>query len=219
MTDQQQQSQQHPDRDRLTGHEYDGIKEYDNPLPGWWVWLFTVCTLVAIPYVMWYHLGAGPSIEDSLDAEVAANAARFLAKFGDLEPDEATILEYRSDAAAMAAMEGLFKGKCAQCHVADGSGDVGPNLTDEYWINVSSVTDIATILTKGVVAKGMPAWDRQLTQTQIVLLSAYVAQLRENPVVGGKEPQGEFVQPWAPATIEIVIDEGEADAAPDERQP
>ncbi|UCD75939.1 MAG: c-type cytochrome [Phycisphaerales bacterium] len=219
MTEQEQQSQQHPDRDRLTGHDYDGIEEYDNPLPGWWVWLFTLTIIFAIPYVMWYHLGAGPSIQDNLDAEVEAYGAQLLAIYGDLQPDAPTILDLRSDQAAMAGMAGLFKGKCAQCHVADGSGDVGPNLTDDYWINVRDVTDIATVLTQGVVAKGMPAWDRQLTQTQIVLLSAYVAQLRDNPVAGGKAPQGEFVEPWPQTTIEIVVDEEEPESGTDERLP
>jgi cytochrome c oxidase cbb3-type subunit 3 len=98
----------------------------------------------------------------------------------------------------MTGMAGLFRGKCAQCHLADGSGNVGPNLTDDSWINVRTVTDIPKLLQEGVVTKGMPAWGDQLTETQIVLLSSYVAQLSRNPVAG-KEPQGDPIPPWPAA--------------------
>jgi cytochrome c oxidase cbb3-type subunit 3 len=192
------------EKDRLLDHEYDGIREYDNPLPGWWVWLFWATIIFCIPYVMWYHLGVGPSIHDKLDDEIAAYGEQIIATFGELAPDEQTIVAYMDRPEAMAAMASLFKGKCAQCHMADGSGSVGPNLTDNRWINVTQAADIATVIAQGGrPGKGMTAWEGQISETQIVLLSSYVAQLGRNPVDGKPaEPDSRVVDPWPPVAPE-----------------
>jgi cytochrome c oxidase cbb3-type subunit 3 len=197
--------------DELLDHDFDGIREYDNPLPGWWVWLFIGTIIFCVPYVMWYHLGKGDSIHEAYDADLVAYQEALIAQFGDLTGDEATIIEKMNDAGAMAAMAGSFKAKCARCHKADGSGIVGPNLTDEYWLNVKNVEDIYTILTEGLVSKGMPAWSNEFTDTQRVLLSSYVAKMRETPLAG-KEPQGEAIAPW-PTLEELSADDtGTGDA-------
>jgi cytochrome c oxidase cbb3-type subunit 3 len=189
----------HGERDRLFDHEFDGIREYDNPLPGWWMLLFALTILFCGPYILYYHFGVGPSIEAKLEAEHEAYATRLLATYGDLEPDRDTLLRYMDDQVVMTGMAGLFRGRCAQCHLADGSGSVGPNLTDDAWINVTQVTDIPRIVAQGVPAKGMPAWGDRLTETQVVLLSSYVAGLRRRPV-SGKEAQGRHIPPWDAAT-------------------
>ena len=181
--------------DQVFEHEYDGIQEYDNPLPRWWVALWAISIAFCFPYLLYYHVGPGPSIIDNLDAENAAFAARLLETYGELKIDEGTILTYMHDETAMLGISGLFKGKCAQCHLADGSGNVGPNLTDDHWINVKQVTDISRIVSEGLATKGMPAWGDRLSETQIVLVSAYVAGLRENPVEG-KPAEGEVQPPW-----------------------
>lgn len=186
------------ERDKLFDHAYDGIREYDNPMPGWWVWMFWLTIIFCIPYVMWYHIGLGPSVEDDYQGELAAYAQQLMETYGELEPDEATILRFMDDPVAMTGMSGLFKSKCAQCHLADGSGNVGPNLTDDQWINVKELTDIYTILQEGVVAKGMPKWEGKLTKTEMVLLSAYVAQLRRDPLPG-RPAQGSKIPPWPEA--------------------
>ena len=182
----------------LLDHEYDGIREYDNPLPGWWIWLFIGSILFCLPYVMWYHLGQGDSIDALYNKELAAYNESVLRQFGLLEDDQATLLKTMEDEAALASMAPLFKGKCAQCHRADGSGDIGPNLTDDSWLHVGQLTDIPSILRNGVPEKGMPAWGAKFSQTQIVLLSSYVAKLRSHPIKppAGKGPQGEPIAPW-----------------------
>jgi cytochrome c oxidase cbb3-type subunit 3 len=186
------------DQDLLLDHDYDGIQEYDNPLPGWWSTLFWLTILFCLPYISWYHIGVGPSVHDKLDAEIAAYAEQLLATYGDLEADEPTMLRFMDDDVAMTGMAGLFKGKCAQCHVADGGGNIGPNLTDDAWLNVKTLTDIAEVVRNGVDGKGMPAWGDKLTETQIVLISAYVARLRRTPVPG-KGPEGSVIPPWPDA--------------------
>jgi cytochrome c oxidase cbb3-type subunit 3 len=189
---------QDQERDKLFDHEYDGIREYDNPMPKWWIYIFLGTAIFCYPYIIYYHFGQGPSVHDQLEAERQAYAQQLLATYGDLQPDESTLVQYMHDDVAMTGMAGLFKGKCAQCHLADGSGSVGPNLTDDRWIHVKQITDIADILTEGKAGKGMPAWGDRLTQTQIVLLSSYVAQLSAKPVPG-KEPQGDPIAPWPEA--------------------
>ncbi|MCP3903919.1 MAG: cytochrome C oxidase Cbb3 [Planctomycetes bacterium] len=187
-----------PQRDKLFEHEYDGIREYDNPMPGWWVAIFWLTILFAFPYITWYHVGKGDSVHDNYEAELAAYAQQLLATYGELEADEPTILRFMDDSVAMTGMASLFKSKCTQCHLADGSGNVGPNLTDDHWINVKTLTDIYSVINEGVIAKGMPEWQGKLTDTEIVLLSAYVAQLRRNPLPD-KAPQGDPIAAWPEA--------------------
>ncbi len=196
--------------DPLLDHEYDGIREYDNPMPGWWVWMFILTTLFAVPYVMWYGMGLGPSIHDNLEAEQVAFAEQLMAMYGDLEADQPTIITYMNEDAAMIGMSSLFKNKCAQCHRADGRGEVGPNLTDDYWVHVNTIVDIAEVIETGRDDKGMPAWGDKLSKTQIVLLSSYVAQLRRQPLEG-KDPEGKEIAPWpdeAPGETPDASDNG-----------
>ncbi|MDH3626394.1 MAG: c-type cytochrome [Acidobacteriota bacterium] len=189
-------------RDRLLDHNYDGIQEYDNPMPAWWIWLFVLPVLFAYPYILHYHFGSGPSIHDKLDKEIAAYANQLLATYGELAPDRKTILSFRTDETAMTGMSSLFRGRCAQCHLADGSGNVGPNLTDDHWKNVTTVTDIPGLIRDGLPVQGMPAWGDRLTETQIVLLSSYVARLRDQPVAG-KNPEGDPIPPWDEIPAEV----------------
>jgi cytochrome c oxidase cbb3-type subunit 3 len=208
------------ERDKLFDHEYDGIREYDNPMPGWWVWLFVASIFFSIFYMIWFHF-PGPdlkqerSIYGAYDAELAAFAEQLIATYGDLEPTQQTILTYMQDDKAMAGMRSLFKGKCAKCHGADGSGEIGPNLTDDYWINVTKVTDIAEVITNGRLEQGMPVWGEQLAQTQIVLLASYVATLREHPVPGKPpEPNAKKIPPW-PTREKVSDDESSASSGED----
>jgi cytochrome c oxidase cbb3-type subunit 3 len=179
----------------LMDHEYDGIREYDNPLPAWWTWTWIATIVFCVPYVFWYHLGEGPSLDDKYQAELEAFAAKLVETYGDLEATPETIASFMHDPVAMSGMASQFRGKCAQCHLEDGSGQVGPNLTDDAWLHVSDLTDIVKVLQEGVPQKGMPAWGDQFTDTQLVLMAAYVASLREAPK-DGKEPQGSVIPPW-----------------------
>jgi len=192
-----------PERDPLLNHEYDGIQEFDNPLPGWWVWIFWITILFCIPYVMWYHIGLGPSIHDKYERELAVFAEQLMATYGDLQADDATIRSFMDDSIAMTGMASLFRSRCAQCHLSDGSGSVGSNLTDAHWLHVRTLPDIFDVISKGVPEKGMPGWEDSLSQTQMVLLSAYVAQLGREPRPG-RPPEGAIRSPWPPAPPETA---------------
>jgi len=201
-----------PERDPLLDHEYDGIREFDNPLPGWWVWIFWITILFCIPYIMWYHIGLGPSIHDRYERELAAYAEQLMATYGDLEPDDATIRRFMDDSVAMTGMASLFRSRCAQCHLSDGSGSVGSNLTDAHWLHVRTLPDIYSVIAKGVPDRGMPGWEETLSPTQLVLLSSYVAQLGRNPKPG-RPPEGAIRSPWPPLPPD---DDAGAEPAPED---
>jgi cytochrome c oxidase cbb3-type subunit 3 len=178
-------------------HEYDGIHEYDNPLPGWWTWLFILSVVFSVLYVGYYHIGIGPSVEDKYQSEAAAYVESLISKLGDIRADNATILEYKDNADWMAATGGMFVGNCAQCHAADGGGNVGPNLTDGYYKNIKEPRDIFRVITEGVPAKGMQAWEDRLSEPQRILLAAYVASLRDTTPVSPKEREGDAIPAWS----------------------
>jgi len=198
--------------DELLDHEYDGIREYDNPTPGWWHLIFWASILVCFPYVLFWHFSPmGWSEHEGYDASVAAYYRAQFAKFGDLTADEATIAGLMANENYMNSVAGTFIGKCASCHGQDGKGLVGPNLTDDAYINVKSLPDIYKTINEGVTLKGMPAWGRQLPNTEVVLLSAYVASLRGSGDGGGKAPEGEIAAPW-PEAEPLVFETETAEA-------
>ena len=97
----------------------------------------------------------------------------------------------------MQAGAGLFKANCAVCHGADGGGGTGPNLCDDSFLNVKKPEDIFTVISGGVVQKGMPAWNARFGEAQMVLLSSYVAHLRGTSPAAPKAPQGNAIAAWA----------------------
>ncbi len=172
------------------GHEYDGIKEYDNPLPRWWVNMFWATFVLALGYVAYYASGRGPSVAEDYVAEVAA-AREIEAKqaLGN-EVNEEALAKLAGNAALMQDARGIFQARCASCHKERGQGGIGPNLTDGYWIHgKGNLIDIYKVVNEGVQAKGMPTWGRQLTPIELAKVVAYVGTLR-NTNFPGKAPEG-----------------------------
>jgi cytochrome c oxidase cbb3-type subunit 3 len=180
----------------LMDHEYDGIREFDNPLPSWWSWIFAVSVIFSLVYYAYYHMGVGPTIHDKYQTEVAAHVEKLLAQLGDIQADNATILDYSRNTEWMAAARGMFVGNCSQCHATDGGGNVGPNLTDDQFINVKEPKDIFTVITKGVAGKGMQAWGDRLSEPQRILLASFVVSLRGTTPSKPKAAEGPAVPPW-----------------------
>lgn len=199
------------ERDILLDHEYDGIREYDNPIPGWWHLLFWGAVIFAFPYYFFFHMSPlGWSPEEAYETEMAAFYREKFSKFGTLEPAAETIVGLMKNSDYMNAVSGTYQGKCASCHGKNGGGLVGPNLTDDAYKNITGITEIHTVIAEGVISKGMPSWERQLHPNEIVLLSAYVASLRgEN--APGLPPEGEVLDPW-PDHPRLDFDEEDSDA-------
>lgn len=143
--------------DELTGHTYDGIEEYDNPLPGWWKFLFLVTIIFSPIYFFYFHMGVDSrSIQAQYEKQSAAIFEVRFAQIGELSPDRKTILEYMHKKDWLAVGKAIYNTNCVGCHGANGEGKVGPNLTDNYWKNVNSVEDIATVIANGAGNGAMP---------------------------------------------------------------
>lgn len=185
-------------RESLTNHSYDGIQEYDNPLPGWWKFLFWMSILFAPFYYVYFHLGVeGRSIHDQYNNHMASIFELRFAEIGELEGNRETILKYLNDEPEWLAVgKVVYQTNCVSCHRADGGGLVGPNLTDDHWKNIKSIEGLVTVIDNGAANGAMPAWKNRLShRNQVVLTAAYVASLRGTDVAG-KAPEGEIIPAW-----------------------
>ncbi len=182
----------------LTDHAYDGIQEFDNPLPGWWKWTFVGSIVFSLFYLMYFHIGApGRSVIETYDAALSANMKLQFAEIGDLKPDADTIVLYSHKPSWLKVGANVFKANCISCHGRGGEGKVGPNLTDDFYKNVSKIEDIARVINKGAGNGAMPAWSTRLVPNEVVLVSAYVASLRGTTPVGeAKGPEGNAIPAW-----------------------
>ncbi|MFN0058464.1 MAG: cbb3-type cytochrome c oxidase N-terminal domain-containing protein [Planctomycetota bacterium] len=179
-----------PDQDRLLEHDYDGIKEYDNPLPGWWVYVFWASIFFSGIYVMYYQVGVGVGELAAYNAEAAAAFEKQAAEFASLEVTEELIAKLMADKPLMAGMEAKFVAKCATCHGAASQGITCPNLTDNYWLHGATLLSIFKTIRDGVPGKEMKSWKNDLGPGGLLAMAAYVGTRRNTNVAGGKAPQG-----------------------------
>lgn len=182
------------ERDLLLDHNYDGIRELDNHLPPWWKWLLYGSIVWAAIYLVLYHVsGTLPLMDAEYQAEVeAANAqkAKFLASNPPAAIDE-NALVYEPNEAILAKGKQVYTINCVSCHMAEGQGSIGPNLTDDYWLHGGSIKDIYTVIKNGVQEKGMIPWGPVLSPEQIRDVAFYIRSLRGTNPPNPKAPQGE----------------------------
>ena len=176
---------------KLTGHEYDGIVEYDNPMPAWWRRIFWATFLFSLGYYVHYQLtGNGASVEETYATEMREQRELLAAASIGGEMSEEALARLMHDPAMMKDARALYLARCAQCHADRGQGNIGPNLTDEFWIYGSArLMDLLEIIGDGRPLKGMPVWSRTLRPVELAELAAYVGSLRETHVPG-RPPQG-----------------------------
>jgi cytochrome c oxidase cbb3-type subunit 3 len=185
----------HEEIPNRTIHTYDGIQEYDNPLPGWWKWTWAATIAFSACYLFIAVLtGAQLSPVGQYDRAALAELKN---AGGLLKPDAATLVQLMKDDDSMKAGAAIFATNCVACHNRDASGLIGPNLTDELYIHVRKIEDIPDVVTKGRKSKTaeMPSWANRLSPNEIVQVSSYVASLRglNRP---GKAPEGKAIAPW-----------------------
>jgi cytochrome c oxidase cbb3-type subunit 3 len=179
----------------LLDHEYDGIREYDNPMPGWWVWTFWGSFFFAIGYLFHYHIGNGVSVHDSYEEEMAGVRAEQAKRALGESVSEEGLQKLAGDARLMGDAKALFGQRCMPCHGEHAQGVIGPNLTDAYWLHgKGTLMDIFHTVSEGVTDKGMPAWKMQLSPVQVRELAAFIGTLRGTNVPG-KKPEGTLVTP------------------------
>lgn len=180
--------------DQILDHNYDGIEEYDNPMPGWWVWLFIGTVVWSGVYVGGIWLGYIDSYDEALAASQAEiKQLRLATEEAAPEVTQDTLAAAVDDPALLQAGEGAYKTNCASCHGQQGEGLIGPNLTDDYWLHGGALTEIYATVETGVTAKGMPAWEGILTPEELIGVTAYIRTLHGTEPAGAKEPEGEAV--------------------------
>jgi cytochrome c oxidase cbb3-type subunit 3 len=174
-------------------HEIDGIEEYDNKLPNWW--LYTLFGSIVFGFGYWFVYQTagfadlpGAAYEAEMDQAAAAQAGA--AKLVGPVTSEA-LATLSKDRGTVARGKQVFTTTCAACHRADGGGVVGPNLTDDFWLHGGAADKVYKTITTGVADKGMPAWGPQLGPERVQAVTAYVLTIRGTNVAGGKAAQGE----------------------------
>jgi cytochrome c oxidase cbb3-type subunit 3 len=185
----------------LMEHDADGIRELDNLLPRWWVWLFYVTIGFSLFYMVYYHLlELGPlqaaqyrTEKAKGDALKSAALARFEATLGTLAPSTAP--------GELAQGQQIFTSLCAPCHRPDGGGLVGPNLCDTYWIHGSNYLDSLKVIINGVPEKGMITWRGVLKPAEIQAVASYIYTFRGSSPPNPKPPENQQ-QPDAPNPYE-----------------
>ena len=184
------------DQDQLLHHSYDGIQEFDNPMPRWWVYLFWATIVFSVLY--WLNVpgfGIGKGQISDYDRDMAAAAAA-TAKQRAAEPAGASPeqrMAMTKDASVLALGKQTYTQNCAACHRADAGGQIGPNLTDDYWLHGGALEEMHKTVADGVLEKGMPPWGKVLKPAQLDAVVAYVYTLRGTTVPNPKAPQGELV--------------------------
>ncbi len=157
------------ERDQVLGHaeDNDGIDEYDNPLPAWWVGLFVVTVVWGVGYAIDYHFVRHRSQASMYEAEMAAAAQKWPVK-------QVAAGEVDMSPEAIAAGKAIFDTNCVACHGANLEGGIGPNLVDEEWIHGGEMADIIHTITEGVPDKGMVTWGPILGPEKIAQVAAYI---------------------------------------------
>jgi cytochrome c oxidase cbb3-type subunit 3 len=178
------------DPDRLLEHNYDGIQEYDNPMPRWWVYIFWGTIVWSILYFLNVPgVGSGKGRIANYERDMEAAHKRYASTSGTSLSDDALWAIVRTPA-RLKEGEATFKSNCVACHREDAGGQIGPNLTDVYWIHGGRPTDLLRTVTEGVPDKGMPSWGQLLKPDQVSAVVGYVLSLRGTHPANPKEPQG-----------------------------
>lgn len=176
----------------MLDHNYDGIKELDNNLPTWWLYLFYATIIFAGVYFYYYQTsGYGDNQVQEYEKSMIAAAEEMKLHASKVDENSATVL---TDGAAIAEGKTLFMENCAACHGKLGEGGVGPNFTDEYWLHGGDVKSIFKTIKYGVPEKGMIPWQSQISPVQIQQVASYILTLKGTNPPNAKAPQGELVK-------------------------
>jgi cytochrome c oxidase cbb3-type subunit 3 len=178
----------------LLDHDYDGIKELDNNLPPWWVYLFYGCIVFAAVYFVRFEVLDGDNQEMELTKELAQakiDVAEYMKTAPDLMDEKSvTLLTVPAD---LAIGKTIFMTNCAACHRADAGGQIGPNLTDDHWILGGGIKNIFhTLVNGGRDGKGMISWKGTLKPKEMQKVASYVLSLRGSNPKDPKAADGEI---------------------------
>lgn len=198
----------------ILDHNYDGIKELDNSLPPWWLYGFYASIVFAAIYLLKYHVFNGENQIDELEAEyVAATIA-----IEEYKKTAKDLVDYKTvtlltEASDLNAGKTIFNENCVACHMVDGGGGIGPNLTDKHWILGGGISNVfKTVSEGGRDGKGMIAWKQNLKPSEIAQVSSYVLSLQGTTPAKPKAPEGDI---WVDETVESETEKQETEVVKD----
>ncbi len=182
------------EEDIMMDHDYDGIKELDNLLPPWWTAGFIITVFVMIFYYSQVFFNQENYLqEQEYKNEVAAAQAEIEAYKKEHPELFKTDVSLLTDASSLEAGKKTFQTYCVACHMADGGGGIGPNLTDDKWILGGGIEKIYhTVSEGGRPGKGMVAWKTSLSAEQRQQVASYVISLQGTTPANPKAPQGDI---------------------------
>lgn len=172
----------------LIDEDYDGIQELDNNVPPWFNILFYGTVVIAVIYMLNYHVfktGKLPFQEYADEVYEAELVRNELIRSGAFI-NESTV-ELLKDNESLNNGKMIFSNNCIPCHGMNAEGTVGPNLTDSYWIHGGGIKNVFKTIKYGVPEKGMITWKNQLNPKMIQQVASFVLSL---PPVNGKAPEG-----------------------------
>ncbi|MBS1517511.1 MAG: c-type cytochrome [Bacteroidetes bacterium] len=180
------------EKELLMSDNYDGIQELDNNIPPWFNILFYGTVIIAIVYLLNYHVfktGKLPFQEYNDEVYAAEVKREELIRTGAFINEES--VEQLKDAESLAKGKQIFLANCVPCHGNNAEGTVGPNLTDDYWIHGGGIKNIFKTVKYGVPVKGMIAWQSILNPKSIQEVGSYVISLHGTNPPNGKAPEGD----------------------------
>ena len=184
----------------LLNHDYDGIKELDNNLPPWWVYSFYACIVFAGIYLVRFEILGADNQEMELKKELAQakiEVDEYMKNAPDLMDEKTVTL--LTDPTALAQGKEIFANNCAACHRADAGGQIGPNLTDDYWILGGGIKNVFHTTNGGRDGKGMVSWKTNgMKPKDIQKVASYVLSLRGSNPKDPKAADGEIWVEKAP---------------------
>lgn len=180
----------------IKGHDYDGIQELNNPLPGWWLMTFYITIVFSVGYYTYYTFFGGPTSDEVLAKKMSAiRAEQQTAEESIPVKSEEYFLTLLDNPEVIAEGQAEYMLKCMPCHGDKGQGLIGPNFTDDYWIHGDgSITAILEVANNGVPDKGMVPWRGVIPEETLEAVSAYIYTLHGTNPPGAKPPQGEKVE-------------------------
>ena len=182
------------EKDIILDHNYDGIHELDNVLPPWWVYMFYATMIFAFVYIVRFHVVKEYNQTQEFEMEVAAAnlAIEEYKKTAKDLVDVNTVVRL-TETSDLTNGKKIFESNCVACHMTDGGGGIGPNLTDEYWILGGGIKNVfRTISEGGRDGKGMVSWKAILKPAEMAQVASYVLTFEGTTPANPKAAEGEL---------------------------
>jgi cytochrome c oxidase cbb3-type subunit 3 len=178
----------------ILDHNYDGIKELDNKLPPWWVYLFYATVIFGVIYLIRFEIYGDYDQDLEYEMEVAEAQAQIEAyKKTAKDLVDVNTVELLTEASDISAGKSIFETNCVVCHMADGGGGIGPNLTDEYWILGGGIKNVFNTISEGGRAgKGMVSWKATLKPVEIAQVASYLLNFQGTTPANPKGAEGDL---------------------------